>query len=97
MDSLDGDEFKLWNSYSFSLVSCSRDCRFGPWTNIWLWFADDTKPQKRRGSSSDEDAEGADADLEKELNEELKSFEVVGGDSKHDEKEIDSLLDLKWN
>jgi hypothetical protein len=33
--------------------------------------------------------------LEKELNEELKSFEVVGGDSKHDEKEIDSLLDLK--
>ncbi|CAG7838229.1 unnamed protein product [Allacma fusca] len=56
---------------------------------------DDSIPKKRRGSSSEEDGDGEDADLEKELNEELKSFEVVGGDSKHDEKEIDSLLDLK--
>jgi hypothetical protein len=35
-----------------------------------------------------------DSDFERELNEELKSFEIVKS-SKEDESEIDQLLDLK--
>jgi len=50
-----------------------------------------TDEPKSRPVESDDDA------LERELNEELGSFEVVGGNpvSTIDEKEIDALLDLK--
>jgi uncharacterized LabA/DUF88 family protein len=50
---------------------------------------------KKKRDSIDTDEE----DIEKELNEELKSFEVVDSSSAKksdvDEKELDSLLDLK--
>ena len=37
-----------------------------------------------------------DSDLEQELNEELRSYEVVGSRiGKEDEREIDAMLDLK--
>jgi len=54
----------------------------------------DDEPKKKRDSI---DTDEEDAALEQELNEELKSFEVVGGPGAKalDDKELDSLLDLK--
>jgi len=53
----------------------------------------DDEPKTRPGAAieSDDDA------IERELNEELRTFEVVGGNpvSAIDEKEFDALLDLK--
>lgn len=54
------------------------------------------EPKTRIGGRESLDSDNDDA-LEKELNEELRSFEVVGGSGSAgvDDKEIDALLDLK--
>jgi len=56
----------------------------------------DEEPKTRAGGREPLDSDYDDA-LEKELNEELRSFEVVGGSSSAgvDDREIDALLDLK--